>query len=72
MAVGRILTLGLGSFGGKKYLPTLGIGPVTVASTAPNEGWVATTLLRVVVGNDDRAVKASGITRVVWAGGQGR
>lgn len=26
MSIGRILTQGLGSFGGRKYLPTLGLG----------------------------------------------
>lgn len=26
MSVGRILTQGLGSFGGRKYLPTMGLG----------------------------------------------
>ncbi len=42
------------------------------ASVAPTDGWAATPLSRSVVGSADRAVKASGITRVVWAKGQGR
>ena len=29
MSVGRILTQGFGSFGGRKYLPTMGLGSFT-------------------------------------------
>lgn len=36
MSAGRLLTLGLGTtFGGRKYLPTLGLGTSGVAPAAP-------------------------------------
>jgi len=42
MSVGRILTLGFGSFGGVRYLPTLGYGTsaVVVVIGEPTKGWM--------------------------------
>jgi len=35
MTVGRVLTLGFGTFGGRKYLPTLGLGSAAEVVSDP-------------------------------------
>lgn len=64
MAVGRILTQGLGTFSSRRYLLTLGLGS---RSPTPSDGWRSPAMSRVVVAQDDRSVRAGNGTRVVWA-----
>jgi len=73
MSVGRILTHGFGSFGGRKYLPTMGFGSFSGPEVAPTDGWRAGQFNRVAVGTaTNRTAVAGEISRVVWAQPQGK
>lgn len=72
MSIGRILTQGFGSFGGRKYLPTMGIGSFE-GTTAPTDGWRSGQLNRVSVATaTNRTAIAGELSRVVWAHPQGK
>lgn len=73
MSVGRILTQGFGSFGGRKYLPTMGIGSFAGPEVSPTDGWRAGQFNRVAVAPvTNRTAVASELSRVVWAAPQGK
>lgn len=71
MSVGRILTQGLGPFGGKRYLSTQGLG--SFAGAAPTDGWRSNQFNRVSVATaTNRTAVAGELSRVVWAAPQGK
>ena len=49
MTVGRILTQGYGVFGGRRYVPTLGLGVGEAVVVTPNDGWTAESRSRLLV-----------------------
>lgn len=67
MSVGRILTQGLGSFGGRKYLPTLGIGSFSGAVSDPSQaGWIARTAIRLSVASEQQRLAMFSPQQRVW------
>ena len=67
MSVGRILTQGFGSFGGRKYLPTMGLGSFAGSAAAPSQaGWIARTANRLSVASEQQRVAMFSSQKRVW------
>lgn len=67
MSVGRILTQGLGSFGGRKYLPTQGLGSFAGSILGPSQaGWIARTASRLSVSSEQQRVAMFVPQQRVW------
>jgi hypothetical protein len=73
MSLGRILTQGFGSFGGRRYLPTMGLGSFAGPEVAATDGWRSGQFNRVSVAPATNRTSVAGeLSRVVWAAPQGK
>jgi hypothetical protein len=67
MSVGRILTQGIGSFGGRRYLPTMGLGSFAGAIPDPSQsGWISRTAIRLSVSSKQQRVALFSPQQRVW------
>ncbi len=63
MSVGRILTQGFGSFGGRKYLPTMGLG-----SFVDNAAVVTTRLALIGTSRQRLSIEGTSAERLATVG----
>lgn len=67
MSVGRILTQGFGTFGGRRYLPTMGLGGFAGATPAPSQaGWITRTANRLSVSSEQQRMAMFAPQHRVW------